>query len=69
METKDSNGTSINEGDTVQLIKDLKVKGSSITLKRGTAIKKVHLTSNNEEIECRVNGSSIVLKSCYLKKV
>lgn len=65
---KDSNGTVLNEGDSVTLIKDLKVKGSSITLKRGTMVKNIRLTSNTEEVDCRINGSSIVLKTCFLKK-
>jgi protein PhnA len=67
---KDSNGTILNEGDSVQIIKDLKVKGTSATLKRGTLIKNIHLTSNNEEVECRVEKiKGLVLKTCFLKKV
>ena len=67
---KDSNGNPLNEGDSVQLIKDLKVKGTSMTLKRGTIIKNIHLTSNDEEIECRVEKiKGLVLKTCFLKKV
>lgn len=69
MDTKDSNGTILNEGDSVQLIKDLKVKGSSATLKRGKAFKNIHLTSKNEEIECREGKTTLVLKTCFLKKV
>jgi len=69
METKDSNGKVLNEGDSVTLIKDLKVKGSSITLKRGTLVKNIHLTSDPEEIECRVDKvKGLVLKTCFLKK-
>lgn len=67
---KDSNGTILNEGDSVQLVKDLKVKGTSVTLKRGTIIKNIHLTSDEEEIECRVEKmKGLVLKTCFLKKV
>lgn len=67
---KDSNGVILNEGDSVQLIKDLKVKGTSVTLKRGTIIKNIHLTSDEEEIECRVEKmKGLVLKTCFLKKV
>lgn len=66
--TKDSNGTILNDGDSVQLIKTLKVKGSSITLKMGTAIKNIRLTSDPEEVECRVDKSTLVLKTCFLKK-
>ena len=66
---KDSNGTVLNEGDSVQPIKDLKVKGTSVTLKRGTVIKNIRLTSNPEEIECRVDKvKGLVLKTCFLKK-
>jgi protein PhnA len=69
METKDSNGTLLEEGDSVQVIKDLKVKGASDTLKRGTVIKNIRLTSKAEEIECRIGKSTIVLKTCFMKKV
>jgi protein PhnA len=68
MEIRDSNGTILAEGDSVTLIKDLKVKGSSSTLKRGTMVKNIRLTSNNEEIEGRISGNDIVLKTCFLKK-
>jgi protein PhnA len=68
MEVKDSNGTLLNEGDSVSLIKDLKVKGSSITLKRGKVVKNIRLTDSPEEIDCRVDGSNLVLKTCFLKK-
>lgn len=68
MEVKDSNGALLNDGDTVTLTKDLKVKGSSITLKRGTVVKKIRLTDDEEEVDCRINGTSIVLKTCFLKK-
>lgn len=65
---KDSNGTLLNEGDSVIVIKDLKVKGGSSDLKRGTLIKKIHLIDDPEAIECRVDGSTLVLKTCFLKK-
>lgn len=68
MEVRDSNGTILNEGDSVTVIKDLKVKGSSSVIKRGTLVKNIQLTSNNEEIEGRVDRSEIVLKTCFLKK-
>lgn len=68
-DVKDSNGTILAEGDSVTLIKDLKVKGSSITLKRGTLVKNIHLTGDPEEIECRVEKvKGLVLKTCFLKK-
>jgi protein PhnA len=51
------------------VIKDLKVKGGSSDLKRGTTIKKIRLIDDEEEaIECRVDGSTLVLKTCFLKK-
>ncbi|WP_394993019.1 alkylphosphonate utilization protein [Emticicia sp.] len=68
MEVKDSNGTLLNEGDTVHIIKDLKVKGSSNVLKRGTVLKNIRLTDNEEEIEGRVEKTMMVLKTCFLKK-
>jgi protein PhnA len=68
MEVKDSNGTILNDGDSVTLIKDLKVKGSSLNLKRGTVVKKIRLTDNEDEVDCRVNGQSIVLRTEFLKK-
>lgn len=68
MDTKDCHGNSLNEGDSVQVIKDLKVKGSSTTLKRGTKFKNIHLTDNPEEIECRDGKTTLVLKTCFLKK-
>lgn len=66
--TQDSNGTVLLEGDTVQVIKDLKVKGGSSDLKRGTLIKKIHLIDDPNNIECRVDGSTLVLKTQFLKK-
>lgn len=68
MIVKDSNGTVLNEGDSVLLIKSLKVKGSAVTLKKGTLIKKIRLTSNAEEVDCKVENMSVVLKTCFLKK-
>jgi protein PhnA len=65
---KDSNGNELNDGDSVQVIKDLKVKGSSITLKQGKLFKNIRLTSKDEEVECKEGKSTIVLKTCFLKK-
>lgn len=66
---KDSNGTALSEGDSVTVIKDLKVKGTSLTLKRGTLVKDIHLTDDEAEIECRVDKiKGLVLKTCFLKK-
>ncbi|PIT86516.1 MAG: PhnA protein [Candidatus Magasanikbacteria bacterium CG10_big_fil_rev_8_21_14_0_10_43_6] len=68
METKDSNGTVLQDGDSVQLIKDLKVKGTSVTLKVGHVIKKIKLIDDPEAIECKEGRSVFVLKTMYLKK-
>ena len=67
--TKDSNGTVLVNGDSVIVIKDLKVKGSSVTLKQGTKIKNIRLTENDEEIECHADGlRNLVLNTMFLKK-
>lgn len=68
MEVKDSNGTILQNGDSVTLIKDLKVKGSSVTLKRGKVVKNIKLTEDNSEVDCRVDGMNIVLRTEFLKK-
>ena len=67
METKDSNGNVLNNGDSVHLVKDLKVKRSSNTLKRGVKIKNISLTGDPAQVECSIDGSVIVLK-IFLKK-
>jgi protein PhnA len=64
----DCNGTPLNEEDSVTVIKDLKVKGGSSDLKRGTLIRKIRLTPDPKLIECRVDGSVLVLKTEFLKK-
>ena len=69
MDVRDSNGTILVDGDSVMLIKDLKVKGTSTTLKRGTMIRNIRLTNNEEEIECNADKvKGLVLKTCFLKK-
>lgn len=68
MDVKDSNGILLAEGDSVTFIKDLKVKGSSQTLKRGTLVKNIRLTSSPAEIEGRAGGSTMGLKTEFLKK-
>ena len=65
---KDSNGVTLSAGDTVTIIKDLEVKGAGFTAKRGTAVRNISLTLNPEQIEGRVNGTKIVLLTCFLKK-
>uniref|UniRef100_UPI00195421A7 alkylphosphonate utilization protein n=1 Tax=Proteus mirabilis TaxID=584 RepID=UPI00195421A7 len=59
----------LKDGDTVTLIKDLKVKGTSVTLKRGTVVKGIRLTDNADEVECRVEKvKGLVLRTEFLKK-
>ncbi|AVZ74282.1 PhnA protein [Streptomyces lunaelactis] len=66
---KDSNGTPLEDGDSVTLIKDLKVKGTSETLKRGTLVKNIRLTGKAGEIECNTKKvKGLVLKTEFLKK-
>ncbi|NCO04803.1 MAG: PhnA protein [Candidatus Magasanikbacteria bacterium] len=67
-ETKDCNGEILQQGDAVQLTKDLKVKGSPLNLKVGTSFKNIRLTDNPEEVECKEGKTTIVLKTCFLKK-
>ncbi|HTM81665.1 alkylphosphonate utilization protein [Asticcacaulis sp.] len=67
---KDSNGTQLHDGDSVTLIKDLKVKGSGgVTLKRGTLIKNIRLTYDEAEIECNADKvKGLVLRTEFVKK-
>ncbi|MGK4569190.1 alkylphosphonate utilization protein [Flavobacterium sp. 3HN19-14] len=58
MEVKDSNGNILSDGDSVTVIKDLKVRGSSDVIKRGTMVKNIRLTDDPAEIDCRVNKNS-----------
>jgi protein PhnA len=70
MDVKDCNGAKLTEGCSVTLIKDLKVKGSSVTLKRGMLFKGVQLTDDPDEIECRSDKvKGLVLKTEFVKKV
>ncbi|MGX9392907.1 alkylphosphonate utilization protein [Nitrobacteraceae bacterium UC4446_H13] len=66
---KDSNGTPLKDGDSVTLIKDLKVKGANTTLKRGTLVKGIRLTANPAEVECSTKQvKGLVLRTEFLKK-
>lgn len=65
---KDSNGTVLQNGDDVVLIKDLTLRGSSRTFKRGTKAT-IKLTDNPEEVDCKLEGTAIVLRVEFLKKV
>ena len=68
-DTKDSNGTTLADGDSVTLIKDLKVKGTSETIKRGTLVKNIRLTDDPGLIECNTKQvKGLVLKTEFLKK-
>ncbi|MCA6362148.1 MAG: alkylphosphonate utilization protein [Bacteroidetes bacterium] len=68
MEVRDSNGTLLSEGDNVTLIKDLKLRGSSAVLKRGTMVKGIRLTDDESEVEGRIDRQTIVLRTEFLKK-
>lgn len=65
---KDANGNILSDGDAVVLIKDLKVKGSSITLKMGTKVKSIRLVGGDHEVDCKMDAGNFMLKACYLKK-
>ena len=66
----DANGNPLASGDTVILIKDLKVKGSSTTLKQGTKVKSIRIVGNGDhEVDCRLDGGSYMLKAAFLKKL
>jgi protein PhnA len=65
----DSNGTILENGDTVTLIKDLEVKGANFTAKRGTSVRNIRLVHDNpEQIEGKINGQGIVILTQYVKK-
>jgi protein PhnA len=66
---KDAYGNVLETGDIVAMIKDLKLKGSSETLKTGTKSKPIRIVEGDHEIDCKMNGLSIALKAMYVKKV
>ncbi|HYE41831.1 MAG TPA: alkylphosphonate utilization protein [Caulobacteraceae bacterium] len=67
--TRDANGAELKDGDNVTLIKDLKVKGTTVTLKRGTLIKGIRLTGDPGQIDCRAEKvRDLVLKTKFVKK-
>lgn len=67
---KDANGNVLNDGDTVTIIKDLKVKGSSSVLKIGTRVKNIRLVEGDHDIDCKIDGfGAMKLKSEFVKKV
>jgi len=66
---RDSAGNILADGDAVTLIKDLKVKGTALTLKQGTVVRSIRLTDNDEEIDCRHEGiKGLVLRTEFVRK-
>ncbi len=66
---KDSNGNILQDGDTVTVIKDLKVKGSSLVVKVGTRVKNIRLVDGDHDIDCKIDGiGAMKLKSEFVKK-
>lgn len=69
VEVRDAVGNLLADGDSVTLVKDLKVKGANQTLKRGTVIKSIRLTGDAQEIDCRYEGiKGLVLRAEFVKK-
>lgn len=69
LEVKDANGNILQDGDSVTVIKDLKVKGSSSTLKIGTKVKSIRLVDGDHNIDCKIDGfGAMKLKSEFVKK-
>lgn len=68
-EIRDANGNLLVDGDTVTVIKDLKIKGSSQVVKVGTRVKNIRLTGGDHDIDCKIDGlGAMKLKSCFVKK-
>ena len=66
---KDANGNVLNDGDTITVIKDLKVKGSSSVVKVGTKVKNIRLVDGDHDIDCKIDGiGAMKLKSQFVKK-
>ena len=66
---KDAKGNTLNDGDSVTIIKDLKVKGSSSVLKIGTKVKSIRLVDGDHDIDCKIDGfGAMKLKSEFVKK-
>ena len=65
---KDANGNPLADGDAVILVKDLKVKGSSTTLKMGTKVKSIRLVGGDHEVDCKMDVGNYMLKACFLRK-
>ncbi|MGS2778222.1 zinc ribbon domain-containing protein YjdM [Robertmurraya sp. GLU-23] len=70
MVVKDANGNVLKDGDTVSVIKDLKVKGSSSVIKIGTKVKNIRLVEGDHDIDCKIDGfGAMQLKSEFVKKI
>ncbi len=65
---KDANGVTLQDGDTVALVKDLKLSGSEV-LKQGSKAKNIRLVDGDHEIDCKIDGIAIALKARFVKKV
>lgn len=65
---KDCNGKQLQNGDAVQITQDLKVKGFPKGLKRGHTFKNIRLTDSTDNVECKEGKSTLIIKTCYLKK-
>jgi protein PhnA len=69
-QVRDANGNTLQDGDTVTVIKDLKIKGSSSVLKVGTRVKNIRLVEGDHNIDCKIDGiGAMKLKSEFVKKV
>ncbi len=67
---KDANGNVLSDGDSVTVIKDLKVKGTSLVVKIGTKVKSIRLVDGDHDIDCKIDGfGAMKLKSEFVKKV
>ena len=67
---RDANGNPLEDGDSVSVIKDLKVKGSSLVVKIGTKVKNIRLVEGDHDIDCRISGiGAMKLKSEFVKKI
>lgn len=65
---KDAFGNTLADGDSIVLIKDLKLRGSSGVLKQGVKAKNIRLVEGDHEIDCKIEGTAIALKACFVKK-
>ncbi|CAB4891487.1 unannotated protein [freshwater metagenome] len=67
-EIRDANGIVLHDGDSVTLIKSLKLNGSSDTLKIGTKVTNIRLVAGDHEIDCKISGRGVMLKAQFVKK-